>query len=97
MKDIQDSSVRMLNSTDPMIMPNSIDAFDRITKIVHHVATNNLQPFSDCCDLFHCSQVLKYLQLCIDNVSCDIYHERSSYYQIVQLYVMSIICIVLYG
>ena len=37
MKDIQDSSVRMLNSTDPMIIQNSIDAFDRIAIILHHI------------------------------------------------------------
>ena len=57
MKDIQDSPIRMLNSTDPMIIQHSIDAFDRIAIILHHVATNNLQLRSD---LFHCSQLLKH-------------------------------------
>ena len=75
MKDIQDSSVRMLNSTDPMIIPHSIDAFDRIAIILLHVATNILQlfePFLDLCvkdkkflpDLE--AKCQKYLKICGD-------------------------------
>ena len=41
MKDIQDSPIRMLNST-AMIIQHSIDAFDIIAIILHHVATNYL-------------------------------------------------------